>query len=208
MCSFKMTAIILSGGKCSRFGSDKAFIEIEGKPLIKRQVNFLKKIFENIIIVTNNPQKYEFRDIKIVCDVVKDRGPLAGIYSGLVNSDSFYNFVFSCDAPFLNADLIKYMISLKSGFDAVVPKLIKGYETLFAIYSKNCLLPISECLNANNLRVANFFAKIKLKELNEAEISQFGNPKVIFTNINTQDDLIKLRKLKGANLCQKQYQRR
>ena len=199
-----MNAIILAGGKSSRFGSDKAFIKIRGKVLlIERQLKLLKKVFKKIIIVTNQPHKYKVRGVKIIQDIIKDCGPLGGLYSGLEESDSFYNFVVSCDMPFLNLDLIRYMIRLKDGFDVVIPKLKKGFETLFAIYSKNCTLPIYEILgkvrkvgvNSDNLRVTNFFKKVKLRKLNEKEIAKFGDPNILFMNINTREDLALVKKM-------------
>ena len=65
-----MTAIILAGGKSSRMGCDKAFIEIEGLPVIKRQLSKLRKIFNKIIIVTDNSDKYKFKAVKVVPDNV------------------------------------------------------------------------------------------------------------------------------------------
>jgi molybdopterin-guanine dinucleotide biosynthesis protein A len=187
-----VTAIILSGGKSSRLGQDKAFVKIEGIFLIKRQMNLLKQIFPKIIIVTNHPRKYRFREVKIVKDVVLHRGPLAGIYSGLLASDSFFNFVFACDLPFLHPGLIKYMLSLKNGFDIVVPRLKRGYESLFAIYSRNCLKPIARVLKTDDFRVRRIFPQVKLKELSEARIKKFGQPERLFANINTPSDLCRI----------------
>ncbi|MEW6009099.1 MAG: molybdenum cofactor guanylyltransferase [Candidatus Omnitrophota bacterium] len=190
-----MTAIILAGGKSSRFGSDKAFIKIYGKPLIERQVKILKNIFKKIIIVTNNPGNYKFKKVKVVKDIIAGCGPLSGIHAGLVLSDSFYNFVVSCDMPNLSLDLIRYLISIKDGFDVVVPKLKNGFETLFAIYSKNCILPIYELLRGDNLRVTNFFDKVKLKKVNQEKIIKFGDTNILFMNINTRADLALARKM-------------
>lgn len=192
MGSLKMTAIILAGGKSSRLGYDKAFIKIKGASLIKRQLNTLKKLFKNLIIVTNNPDNYRFKGIKVIPDIIPNRGPLSGIYSGLMASNTLYNFVLACDMPFINSELIKYMIKSKDKFDAVVPKLKKGYETLFAIYSRNCLPIIYETINKNNFKVRNIFSKIKLKKIGEQEISKFGDPGILFMNINTKDDLCKI----------------
>ncbi|MFA4842801.1 MAG: molybdenum cofactor guanylyltransferase [Candidatus Omnitrophota bacterium] len=190
-----MTAIILAGGKSSRMGRDKAFIDIGGIPLIKRQIVELKKIFNKIIIVTNTPEKYKFRGLKVIRDILPGLGPLGGIYSGLMGSGAFYNFVVACDIPILSIRLIKYMLSQRYGFDAVVPKLSKGYETLFAVYSKNCLRSIYQALKSNNLRVRQIFEEISLKEITEQQIAKFGNPKILFMNINTKAALDKAKEL-------------
>lgn len=187
-----MTAIILAGGKSSRFGKDKAFITIKGASLIKKQIKLLKKIFKRVIIVTNNPDKYKFKGVKVIRDVIPGLGPLSGIHSGLLASATNYNFVVGCDMPFLSPGLIKYMISKAKGFDIVVPKLKKGYETLFAVYSKNCIAPISSILSKDNFKVRQLFKKVKVKEIREREIKKFGSPETIFFNINTLQDLCKI----------------
>ena len=168
----KVTAVILAGGKSSRFGSDKAFIKIKGAPLIRKQIKILKKIFKKIIIVTNAPHKYRansslrgsdsdrsnpknviaspsarndtwIRNVKIVQDIIKNCGPLAGIYSGLMASDSFYNFVVACDMPFIKASLIRYILRNKNSYDIIIPKIDKKTHPLFGVYSKNCI-PVIE----------------------------------------------------------------
>lgn len=191
-----MNAIILSGGKSSRFGSDKAFIKLKGAPLIKRQIKLLKSIFKRIIVVTNNPKDYKFRGIKVVKDIISGCGPLSGIHAGLVASDSLYNFVVACDMPNLNLKLIKYMMRKTNAFDVVVPHLAKGYETLFAIYSKNCIIPIYKTLSLRDFRIRNFFKKVKVKEIRRKEVKRFGNPDILFANINTPLDYTKLVTLK------------
>ena len=188
-----MTAIILAGGKSSRFGQDKAFIRIKGKPLIKRQLKFLKRIFKRIIIVSNRPDKYKFKGIKVVRDIIPHRGPLGGIYSGLMASSSFYNFTLACDMPFINVRLIKYMIGLKDGYDVVVPRLKKGYETLFAIYSKNCIKPIENRLLKQNFKIRSFFTDVKVRTITQKEIAQFDKEGLCFININTPKDYRRFR---------------
>ena len=107
-------------------------------------------------------------------------------------SSSFYNFVIACDMPNINLRLLKHMIKLKNGFDAVVPCLKNGSEPLFAIYSKKCIPVIEKMINEDNLRIKNFFDKIKLKKIKKEEIVKFGKPEVLFFNINTPDDYEKL----------------
>jgi len=186
-----MTGIILAGGKSTRFGSDKSFMKINGQPLLKKQIALFKKKFKKIIIVSDN-SGHKYRDTQTVKDIVPGCGPLGGIYSGLVMSSSFYNFVIACDMPNINLRLLKHMIKLKNGFDAVMPCLKNGSEPLFAIYSKKCIPVIEKMINEDNLRIKKFFDKIKLKKIKKEEIVKFGKPEVLFFNINTPDDYEKL----------------
>lgn len=187
-----MTAIILAGGKSSRFGSDKAFITIKGSSLIKKQVKILKKAFKKIIIVTNNPDKFKIRGVRVARDVIPGQGPLSGIHAGLSASNSHYNFVVGCDMPFLSIELIRYMVSRRGVFDIVAPKLKRGYEPLFAFYSKNCISAIEKILSTDNFRVNQLFKKVKVRKVRVSEVKKFGPPETLFFNINTLQDLCKI----------------
>jgi len=186
-----MTAIILAGGKASRMkGQDKAFLKIDNKPLISTQLKLLKFFFKEIIIVTNQPGKYSgIKGARVISDIVAHQGPLGGIYSGLMASTSAYNFVVACDMPYIDTGLIEYMHKKSLGFDAVVPRLNKRYEPLYAFYSKNCLKFIGQLLDKKMFRTNALFSKIKVKEITENEIGQFALGEKIFTNINTREDL-------------------
>lgn len=183
-----MTGIILAGGKNKRIKTDKAFLKIGSVPLIDGLVAKLDPVFESILIVTNTPQNYEYLGVSLVEDQWPGRGPLVGIYSGLSVSIHHYNFVVACDMPFINIDLIRYMMDSAAEYDLVVPKLESGYETLCAVYSKNCLQPIQRQLRSNNLKVIDFFDQVKVREITPREVRRFDPDGICFFNINTIED--------------------
>ena len=88
-----ITGIILAGGKNSRMGTNKAYLEIDGERLIDKTLSIYRQIFTEIIIVTNDPLSYmEFTDAAVVTDIYKGKGPLGGIYTGLFYSKNHYRF--------------------------------------------------------------------------------------------------------------------
>lgn len=186
-----MTAIILAGGKSIRMkGKDKAFLKMGKQTLINQQLKLLKKIFQKIIIVTNSPQKYRnFRQIKIVTDVIPYQGPLGGIYSGLLASSDKYNFVLACDMPFIKISLIKYLLAKKKNYDIILPKIEKRVHPLFGVYSKGCIPAIEETLKYNILKVSSIFPKVRTKFLLKQEIEKFDRDLLSLVNINTPEEL-------------------
>jgi len=83
----KLGIIILAGGQSSRMGRDKALLELGEYTLIEYIVNKVKTFgFDEIILVTNQVEKYSFLDVKIVKDFFPGLGPLAGIHAGLFYS--------------------------------------------------------------------------------------------------------------------------
>ncbi|MBC8473649.1 MAG: molybdenum cofactor guanylyltransferase [Candidatus Omnitrophica bacterium] len=187
-----IAGVILSGGKSTRMKTDKAFLSLGSRTMIEEVISRLEKKFSKLMIIANDREKYARFGIKVIKDIVPDQGPLGGIYTGLVKSDSLYNFIFSCDAPFVNPDLIDYMIAKAKDFDIIIPKWQDRFEPLHAIYSKNCIEAIKRQLEKNELKVTNFLQYVKVKVINEKEISRFVSSQPFFANINTPQDLLTL----------------
>ncbi|MDD3314418.1 MAG: molybdenum cofactor guanylyltransferase [Syntrophaceticus sp.] len=191
------TGIILAGGKSSRFKSNKAMVKISSQRLIDRIIDVLAEVFYEIILVTNTPDQYNALGIRTVTDIIPGKGPLSGMHAGLICSSHDLNFVTACDLPFINKDILRYLLD-QTGIcdDAVVP-IVEGYpEPLAAVYRKTCIKPIEDALINNQYKVKSFYPHIRLKYIAERELQQFGGP-MSFFNINTQDDLrIALEQLK------------
>jgi len=198
-----MTVIILAGGRSSRMGTDKAFIKIGNQPLIKRQIELLRKVFKQIIVVTNSLPKYRgYKGIKIISDIIPHRGPLGGIYSGMVASSSTYNFVVACDMPFINQALIRYIMRNKNSYDIIIPKIDRKYHPLFGIYSKNCLPIIEKRIKQQRFKVSSIFSKVKTNFISKHEIRQFEPNLLSLMNINIPGDLIRVKNMEES-ICQK-----
>ena len=188
----KLTAIVLAGGKSRRLGRNKALESFDGKSLIDRVVERLETQTSQILIVTSREQ-FDLpvtRKIEILVDLYADKGPLGGIYTGLLASRSPRNLVVACDMPFLNARLLSYMVELSHDFDAVVPESGEGrLEPLHAIYSKNCLSSIKSRLDGGKLEAYSFLEPMRVRYVHQAECRRFDPHLLSFFNVNFQSDL-------------------
>jgi molybdopterin-guanine dinucleotide biosynthesis protein A len=184
----KISGIILSGGKSSRMGEDKAFLPFPDKPLIEIVIDKLKLIFKELLIITDKPEHYKKYNVKIFKDEFSERGPLGGIYTGLIHSQNKYNFVIACDMPFLNLELINYLIQKINNYDLVSFKYKGKIEPLFAIYSKNCISAIEKQLQDKDFKITNFFSKVKVKIIEEKEALKYDPQGLSFISINTSDE--------------------
>ena len=187
--------IILSGGLNSRIGLNKAFLEISGKKIIERTLLLFKELFEETIIVTKDPLLYEDLDVRITTDVQDITGSLMGVYSGLLSSTSEYNFVVACDMPLINADIVRFLMSKSSQYDAVVPFCQGRPQPLHAVYTKRCIKPLEGLISSGQMRITRLFEKIKTKRVYEEELKQFDPDFKSFININTKEDLLNLKKI-------------
>ncbi len=191
-----MTGVILAGGRNSRIGLKKAFLEIEGKRIIDRTVDVYKKIFNEILIITNTPEDYYYLiqrvilseaknlKLKIYTDLIPNRGSLGGIYTGLHYSKSDYAFFAACDMPFLNERVIRHIIKVARDYDIIVPYFKHRLHPLHAVYSKKCLPLIKVMVGKNRLKIKDLFLKCKVKRV--MDIPQTKLPP--FSNINTKED--------------------
>jgi len=193
-----MTSIILAGGKSSRLGQSKALQVIEGKNLIQWVIDRLAILSTEIIIATAHGEAIPCSSavrLKTVADIYPGKGPLVGIYSGLIASSSPRAIVVGCDTPFLSVGLLEYMAQIPSSFDIVIPRIKNKLEPLCAVYSKNCLAPIQKLLKQDERRIRKLFGMVKVKYVEEDEINSFDPEHLSFFNINSQDNLEKARKL-------------
>ena len=190
-------AIILAGGKSRRFGSDKALSLFRGKPLIHTVINTTREITDNIIIISNSPQKYDFLPFPVVADLIPDCGPLGGIYTGLSYSNCEKNLVLPCDMPFVTSECLNYLIANTNGNDITVPYHQNLLEPLCAVYSRSCLPYIKAQLEAKDNQVFQFYPKVKTKFITFTPNMAFYHPD-IFYNINSREDLKKLEVIEKA----------
>ena len=194
-----MSSVVLAGGKGLRLGRYKALIELNSESLLKRVVSKLSFLNSEIIIVTADgqqlPEVIGYSRLKIVEDAYPDKGSLVGIYTGLLNSDSFYNLVVACDMPFLNQSLIAYLFKISSGFDVTIPRMGNFVEPLHAVYSKKCLAVIRKLIDGGNLKIDQLLNMVKVRYVETGEIDIFDPEHLSFFNINTEADLERARQI-------------
>lgn len=186
--SFQMTGIILAGGKNTRMGLNKALLRLHGRAIIEHIIEVIEPIFSEILLVSNSLNDFKFLRLKSVRDIPSAEGSLAGIYSGLVYSKTYRSFFFACDMPFINPDLIKFMMGESRSHDVIIPQGRSGLEPLHAVYSKDCLNPIKDQLDRKNLKIVDFFSQVKVKLIDQSTIRRFDPDEIGFFNLNTRAD--------------------
>ena len=189
-----LTGIILAGGKSSRFNGElKSFIKINGVAIIDTQMKLFKNLFDEVIIVTSDSVPYLKYNAIIVNDIIKNKGPLGGIYTALYYMKSDSCFVAACDMPFLNENLIRYMME-NVGRDWIYTiKRDDRFEPLHTIYNKRCIKTVKEMLLSDNLKVSPLFSELKAKVAPIEEVRRIDPDLKSLKNINTKEDLEALR---------------
>lgn len=185
----RVTGVILAGGKSRRYGTDKALARIEGVPLIEKVMGIMGSVFERLILIANSPQEYARLQLPIHKDLVKGIGPLGGIYTGLKTIRDEGAFFVACDMPFLNPALIRRMVHLTKGYDAVVPRVGWKIEALHAFYSKRCLPAIEAMIAAKHFQILGLYNRVRVRYVEEEEIRAYDPDLRSFFNVNIPQDL-------------------
>ena len=196
-----ITSIVLAGGKGLRLGRDKATEILNGQSLVKRVVTSLSSLTSDIIVVSESDKDSLGLDgypgLRVVSDVYPGKGPLVGIYSGLTASASSYNLVAACDMPFLNLELIAYLLKETDGYDVVLPRLDNMVEPLHAVYSRACLPTIEEMFRQGKYGVHQLYELVKVRYVEADEIDRFDPHHISFFNVNTEANLAAAREMAG-----------
>ncbi len=195
----EISSIVLAGGKSSRFGHDKILKTVGSQSLLDLVINRVAPLCRETILVAASKnalfQSNKYQGLKTVIDVYPGKGPLGGVYTGLLTSKSFFNLVVASDMPFLNPALLCYMIQVSADFDLVVPRVGTLVEPLHAVFSQSCLKPMARLLQKNELSVNSLFPTVRTRYVEAEEIEQFDPKHLSFFNINTQADLRKAKEI-------------
>lgn len=189
------SGVILSGGKSSRMKYNKAFADLEGQRVIDIIINKIRNYFDELIIITNEPELYQGLGALVYTDIFPGQGPIAGIHSALSHARNDILFLMACDMPFIKIDLIKYMINTIGDDDCIVPVINNQLQPLAAVYTSKCKPLMTECLENNQLKLTRVFEQLKTRFIYEDEMKMFGDVQKIFFNVNDPAALEKAREM-------------
>jgi len=175
-------------------GENKAFIPIEGVPIIQRIHDLFKELFEEVIIVTNQKDLFSNFDSKIYSDLIPNKGALGGLYTGLFFSSFQYSFCVACDMPFIKKPLVKYLIENTEGQDVVVPRTRDGLQPLHAIYSKGCVDSLKTMIENGKEKIIDLYRLVRVKIVEERDFLHLDPRRESFINVNTPEELRSVKK--------------
>jgi molybdopterin-guanine dinucleotide biosynthesis protein A len=193
--------ILLCGGKSRRMGQDKGSMDLNGKPMIIHVIENLIAVVDEIIVILRDDNQIEdynkiFEQLQsngsklhIFTDVLEDKGPLAGILTGLDNIKSDKAMVVPCDSPFVSEYFVNKMFeySIEPDFDAFIPKWPDGkLEPLHSIYKKELKSNIKKLLKKDIRNVKSLIMQLNVKYI---DVNSLDNTGRSFFNINRMDDI-------------------
>lgn len=182
-----MVSVILAGGQNTRFPYPKGLIVHKGKTIIESQISILNSLTKTVIISTNQPELYFQLGIPMVGDVVPPAGPMSGILSALKWSGADSVLVVACDMPFIDKNLLHYMLEHMAG-DATVCVNSNRPEPLIGIYFKSAAPVMERRLSEGNRSMAGLLDELNVRYITGREVAGFDPEGLSFVNINTVED--------------------
>jgi molybdenum cofactor guanylyltransferase len=191
-----ISGIVLAGGKSSRMGTDKGLMKFMDKPMISPVISAALAVTNEILIVSNNPS-YKILGYKVVGDIIKDCGPMGGIYTGMIMSQTDYHLVLSCDIPFINPEILEKLKSQINGhYDAYIPLQNGKEHPLCGIYHRSCLKVFYKALLNGNFKMKDALKRLKVQYV-DIDLDFW---EMVLANINTKEEFYKMTNKKKGEL--------
>jgi molybdopterin-guanine dinucleotide biosynthesis protein A len=187
------SAIILVGGEARRVnGQEKFFFQYQGKTFIKRLVDSLRHVTDEIIIVAKNPEqctRFEaLQDVRCIADIRQGIGPIGGLHAGATAARGNLIFVSACDMPCIETAVVSYLFDTIGTADAAIPSWNADMlEPLHAVYRRDALLRYLESHESYSLRP--MIRSLNTRYVAVEELRRFDPLLRTFTNINKLEEL-------------------
>jgi molybdopterin-guanine dinucleotide biosynthesis protein A len=185
-----VTAFILAGGKSTRMGVDKAFVDYEGRTLLARALDLARSITPDVRIVGSQERFAPFAPV--VEDIFRDCGPLGGIHAALRASVTELNLVLAVDMPFVSWAFVQYLISRARSTPeaaAVVARDGDFWQPLCGIYRREFAAAAENALRSGHNRIDPLFDAVRTRVIEREELEAAGFSRAIFRNLNTPEEL-------------------
>jgi molybdopterin-guanine dinucleotide biosynthesis protein A len=181
-----ISAAVLVGGLSKRLGRDKVLLEFDGQTLIHRSVTLLTSLFENVFVIGHHRPEFDELGIRVIEDIVPEKGALGGLYTAVENSPTPSVFVVAADMPFVTQTIIDKVLQFQGQADAVIPRGPRGFEPLCALYSRNCATPMKDAIEGGTFKI---MAALEGLNIVTPEITIENGEQDPFANINYPKDV-------------------
>lgn len=184
---------VLAGGGSTRFGRDKALVEMEGAPMLLRMRALLSSVAADVHVISPS-HKYAAVGITGIPDRWEGQGPLAGIITALLTTKETdaaeWNLIVGCDMPFLAREWLSYLAqrALASTAEVVAPKSVQGLEPLCACWRTSAAASLQNAFDGGTRKITQAMKQLQLEMVDEPDWKRFDSAGRLFWNMNTAAD--------------------
>ncbi len=186
--NLQITGLVLAGGASRRMGRNKAFLELDGRPLIQLVVERMASVCAEVLVVAGDAQPYAGLGLPVVEDRFRGVGVLGGLHAGLEAASHELTLAVGCDMPFLDPALLRAFAGWAEGFDVAILRRGEQVEPLHAAYRRTCLPAMEEAIRAHRRRIISFFPRVHVRYVTPADVASFDPGLRSFRNVNTPQE--------------------
>jgi molybdopterin-guanine dinucleotide biosynthesis protein A len=181
---------ILAGGKSTRMGADKSFLEFDGQTLLERALTLTTKVCDRVTIVGDPAKFANYKADSVIADIFPGCGPLAGIHTALVHTSCELNLMLAVDMPFVSPELLSFLLAAATSNAALVtvPRVKDGLQPLCAVYRRDFAGVAEQALRAGKYKIDAAFPDVLTKVIEDDELASAGFSARSFFNMNTPQD--------------------
>lgn len=179
-----MLSVILTGGKSSRMGRDKALLEAQGGALSLVLARRYAKLGP-VAFAVDRPGRFDCGGFLELVDAFPGSGPLNGIHSAFLKTREEHVFLTATDMP--NGDpalVLRLMEEIGDHSACAILRKNGRLEPLFAIYHRSCFDFARECMEAGRNSLCEVFRSLKVRTVPEEALAQWDMDYVL-CNMNT-----------------------
>jgi len=193
------TGVVVAGGRSTRFGdADKAVAPLAGTPMIRRVVDRLRSVVDELVVNCRADQRDAIADalsgfslpVSFALDEHEDEGPMSGIRTGLRAASGEYAVVVACDMPFVDSGFVEYLFERAAGVDAAVPRVDEWFQTTQAVYRAEAMADAcDEALAAGKHKIIEPLFELDYAIVEESDVeAHSANGLRTFENLNTREE--------------------
>jgi molybdenum cofactor guanylyltransferase len=185
---------VLAGGASSRFGRDKALVQMAGEPLLMRLYAVLREVTPSVAVI-GAEEKYGGLGVTCVADRWPGEGPLGGILTALEASaqdgdGDGWNLIIGCDMPFLTREWLAYIVERAAASTAqvVAPRSRDRWEPLCACWRTSARAALEGVFDQGVRKITEAMKHLSVEILDETHWKRFDSGDRLFWNMNTLAD--------------------
>src|SRR5262249_13800243 len=107
--SMEVMGFVTAGGRSSRMGRDKAWLELAGRPMIAHVLDALRPVVTDMAVIANRDE-YAVLGVQVVADSNHGIGPIEAVRTSLAASRCDRVILAGCDLPFVTPELFSYLL--------------------------------------------------------------------------------------------------
>jgi molybdopterin-guanine dinucleotide biosynthesis protein A len=182
-----LTGFVVAGGASRRMGRDKALLPWGATTLLDHAIARLREACGVVRVLSGPEARYAGRGVPVDVDLVRDAGAVAGLHTALQRSAGGV-LLLAVDLPHVPVALLRRLVELAADADAVVPVSPGGPEPLCAAYGPACRDAVASRLARGEYKLTAFWPDVRVREVGPPELAAFGDPALLFANLNTPEE--------------------